>query len=293
MHRKIIQTVRVNKLLHKLMFKEATQAEVFLTEYGEFILRTDGHIRNIKILYSGRADIQSNLPNGYHLYVGRGIIRIRNIMGNPLPEDGIILRFNHGFNIKTVSVRNWFFKTIKAKINKEGLSYTIGLSETKFEDDTYIISDIKSAFIAGYNQRNKNVNNVITGLYTNVPFASGYTGFYHYYPAMKVFMTGSNPSKTSSPLINGKKNVKSIKKIKRFAEKVLLEMKKGLLSDNLKLDKVEEIESKKVDKSIKDVDYRAVIDLQRPISKRALSRGSAGLVKKINEVVKTTKGGKY
>ena len=199
MNKDLVQTSKMNKLLYKMMFKELASAQVEITTDNNIKLLVDGDVQNIKIAYQGSPNIVSLLPEGYHMNISSNIIRIRNIMGKPLPLDNIIFRISTGFSIKSIFVRNWFNRTIKAKITDLNYSNIITVSNTKFEDNTNIIQSETSM---NYNSRLATVYPITTGLYTKQPFANGYTGYYHYLPEKDICMTGSHPSPESKPLLN-------------------------------------------------------------------------------------------
>lgn len=235
MNKDLFQTSKINKLLYKMLFKELISAEVEVSVDGNVKLLVDGDVKNIKIAYQGSPNFVSLLPEGYNITISSNIIRIMNLMGKPLPLDNIIFKVTSGFNIKSIFVRNWFNKTVKAKITDLKYSDRMNLSNTKFEDSSRIIQTEIALSIA---EITKAKPPITTGLYTKQPFANGYTGYYHYFPDKDIYMTGSSPSPDSKLILN--KHFK--RKTRKALESILLSKNsnRGVTTD-ISFEKAEEI----------------------------------------------------
>ena len=283
MNRNLLNIAKVNKVLYKIFFNDIVKAEAFTTEQKEFKIIADGDLKNIKIFFSGDAKIVSRLPQGYSLYVGDGIIRIRNIMGYPLPPDNVLFTYQSGFFIKSVEARSWFSKKIRLKVEKYETTQLLSLSETKFEDSTLIFSETKRIKIANFTQRGASKNNIVTGLYTNKPFANGYTGYYHYFPKEKLYMTGKYPSKASKLLNKSDKmgkNFKDLAKLTR-SRNLSFQKKAKYLNEN-RYNKSEEIIEKEVsEKKRLEINPKTRLNLQSPLNKEGLG----GRLKEIKSMI--------
>tara|TARA_Y100001963_G_scaffold136076_1_gene198335 strand:- start:3870 stop:4745 length:876 start_codon:yes stop_codon:yes gene_type:complete len=248
MNKDVLKVAKLNKLLYKALFKETTKVEAEITTTNQIKIISDGDIKNIKITYSGSAKIQSYLPDGYYLKVNSNNIRIRNIMGKPLPNDGIIFRFEEGFFVKYITAKDWNLKTFRVKVTNLNRNAVIPSISTKFEDETSIINDFNRVEFLQGNPRARNTQPIVTGLYTNFPFPNGYTGYYHYIADKKIFMSGARPSPQSRLLFN--KSINSSKTIANLKGYIMKQNKPA----NLKQDKYEEIAEKEVYKDSQAID---------------------------------------
>ena len=276
MNRQLLNTVKANRIIYNMLFKDISKAEAFTTEDNEFKIVSDGDLRYIKIYFRGNAIINSRLPEGYSIYVGKGMIRIRNIMGNPLPLDNVLFTYESGFFVRSAEARSWFRKTIRIKVNKYEITQLMSLSETNFEDDTLIFSEVSQTTLQGFIQRGGCNNNIITGLYTNVPFSNGYTGYYHYFQKEKLYMTGKYPNKASQLLGNTKIVNDNISSVRRLIKSRNIQNKKTR-SDRRRgsFDKASQIVENEVSERKKtnlNPLNRARLNFQVPLKKEGLSQ---------------------
>ena len=279
-----LKRLRAKKMLQRLIFKEATKIEAFILEFSKLKIETDEAIKVIKVFYKGNAQIISTLLPGYHVHVGKNVIRIVNIMGRPLPKDGIIFRFQPTMSITSIQARNFFSKTMRAQITVEDSASIIGSSDTKFEDNTEILTGVSQIGTFPPNRLRDNlVNDVITGLYTNRTFPNGYSGYYHYYPKERLYMTKAFPSKESVPLINKKLGTKRSKSMMNLARRI--QNRINITKESL--DTFEDIQAH-------NIPNEKIIDIYKPIQKQGLKKRIGKFKKELKKIAaQPSAGGKY
>ena len=150
-----------------------------------------GLVKTIKIEYTGIINIQNNLPGGYSIKLNKNIIKIRNINAKKLADDGLLFVADGDFNIISCNILCFNGDKFKTSINDIDRSQEIGRSDTKVEDETLIIQESAKIEKQEVNKKRSSIDDdVVTSLYTTIPFEDGYTGYYNYHPKEKVYLTG-------------------------------------------------------------------------------------------------------
>ena len=247
MNKRIQAKLKLYKLIYS-GFPTCSYAKLHIQD-NECKIETDGIFKTLYIDYRGNARIINNLPDGYEIgFIGKKIY-IRNLMGRRLKNDSVLFRFEASFNPKRGNIIGWDLSNIEIQIINNNNLETISGSRTKVEDytDEFYYNDVE--FIPAPTLLADSVDdNIVKGLYTSRPFPDGYTGYYHYYPDEKIFMTGRTPSNQSVPIYNNKsakKSPRNIKALNKIVKRIQQDsVKKGL--DVVSLDKSDELNTKRV-----------------------------------------------
>ena len=231
MYRNIKNIKKINKLIFSSELPQCTQGEIILQD-NECILNANGSFKTMFIKFKGNVRIINNLPDGYGISFLRNKIYIKNILARNIKSDNILFRVENNFEILSATAYNWNGELVIFDVTDNNKTDTVDEDTTNFEDSTLIIGQQNIPLVDIYNpRRNRIDDNSIKGLYAKNPLPNGYTGYYHYYPDEKVYMTGKRPSNTSVPIsIGGAKDKKGIRKV---INKINLRLK------DLGLDKVD------------------------------------------------------
>ena len=212
---------KLNKLLLDALIDSPTSGSLDILDNG-VRLNAKGLVKSILIKYEGVIGINNNLPDGYSIKLNKNTIKIRNIYGRGLLDDGLIFNAEGKFEIKSCNIVCFNGDKFKTSINDVDKEQLIGESNTNFEDDTLIIEpsfeEEKVTLSRSYID-----DDTIIGLYTTIPFEDGYTGYYNYHPREKVSLSGKIPDAYSVPLYQNKyqkDNKKFIQKINTVLSRV-------------------------------------------------------------------------
>jgi|TARA_R110001583_G_scaffold80388_3_gene215973 hypothetical protein len=260
MSNNIRNIIRSNRRLFSSILVQSTDGNLTLQD-DECFLSTQGSFKSIFIEFKGNVGIINNLPDGYGISFIKNVIHISNILGRNMKEDNPIFRIKNNFEILSAHIYNWEGRRIELDIIDKNKEDFINFSESNFEDSTLIIGQANIPLVSTNTpKRNTIDDNSVKGLYANNPLPNGYTGYYHYYPDEKVYMTGKYPSNTSAPILIGKSSVKNTEKINKIAQRVKLRLKASGL-DVVSLDKSDNIKPvKNIQKDINQVSkYESVL----------------------------------
>ena len=256
---------RLVSLIYTGSIPEPTNGTLAVSD-DEVLLELNGSFKRLKIQFTGNLFIYNKLPDGYSIIVKNNIININNILLNQLPNDNIIFKFDGSFSPTGAQVTTLNGNKIILDISDVNRLDIINYSKTNPEDSSLI-------FIEGEDEgldRNEFIksgidDDSIKGLYTDVEFADGYTGYYNYHPKEKIYMTGKRQTNQSVPIQSTKRgfNVGIQKKaLNKILNRIAITGKATGL-------KIEETPLK-----------REVKTIEKPVKKQQI-------------VKKTTKGGKY
>ena len=214
MYNKVKNLIKLNKFIFTSALEQCSNGE-FILQDDECSVDLNGSFKSMFIKFKGNVSIINNLPDGYRICFIKNNIYIRNILGRNIKNDNVLFRIHNNFKIVSAVVYNWEGKRIVLDVINKNEIDNINESTTNFEDSTLIIGQKEISLVPDINiQKNIIDDNSIKGLYANKPLANGYTGYYHYYPDEKVYMTGKRPSNTSVPISSGSaKNKKNIRKV--------------------------------------------------------------------------------
>ena len=222
--------IREIKKLNRLVFSSAltqcTSGKIILQD-DECVAELNGSFKSMFIRFNGTISIRNNLPDGYSISFIRNMIYIRNILGRNIKNNNILFRIESDIEILAANIYNWNGKLISLDVDDKNKLDKIKDSNTNFEDSTLILGQKEISLIPRIKVKRNTIDDTsIKGLYARKPLPNGYTGYYHYYPDKKIYMTGKRPSNTSVPILISKSNSKKIKDTKRIVNKIKLDIKK-------------------------------------------------------------------
>ena len=253
MYNQIRKMKELNRLIFSSALTQCTGGE-FILQDDECSLNVNGSFQSMFIKFKGNVGIINNLPDGYRISFIKNKIYIANILGKNIKNDNILFKITNNFKIISAVAYNWDGERITLDIVDNNKADNINENKTNFEDSTLIVGQEDIALVSNVvANRNTIDDNSIKGLYANKPLPNGYTGYYHYYPDERIYMTGKRPSNTSVPILTGKSKSKHIKSIKKIATKIKLNLKRlGL--DKVDMDKSSNIKPvKSKEKELQEV----------------------------------------
>ena len=245
MPNRVRNMIKLNKLLFTSAFEQCTDG-TFILQDDECSVKLNGLFRNLIIKFKGNVGIINNLPDGYSISFIKNKIHIRNILGRNIKNDNVLFRIINNFKIISAVAYNWEGNRIVLDVVDNNKIDSINENTTNFEDSTLILGQEGISLVPDIIvNRNTIDDNSIKGLYANTPLANGYTGYYHYYPDEKVYMTGKRPSNVSVPISTG--TAKNKKGIRKVMNKIASNLK-TLGLDKVSMDKSLDIKPIKTDK---------------------------------------------
>ena len=238
----------LNRLIYSALITSPTQASLNITD-DEVQLETNGIVRILKIKFNGNLKIYNNLPEGYYINITSNVIKIVNILGKKLKEGGVLFDFSGFLSVRDVEVTSFLGEKFKADINDTNKLAIVNFSETKFEDDSLILTQEGSQKVNSY-MRNHIDDTTIRGLYSKKAFVNGYTGYYNYNPKTRSYMTGKGLTETSKPIFNPKLSIRN-KRIQKSLRKTLRGIKNSTRLKTQRFEPKREIYKEKVESSLK------------------------------------------
>ena len=259
MKKTTLQKIKAKRALYSMILKSPSHATLN-TNSGIATFKSDGVPKMIEINYSGRLYIYNRLPDGYFISNSSNTIKIINLLGRRINEDGIIFKYLGIFNALSVSVYSFQNSRIKGTIQNDDITASVDKQETNLEDDTTIIGQDGS--VARFVPPSKPIlgknidDDTINGLYTTNKFTNGYSGYYNISPSTRTFMTGKKTTASSKPILNesllqtrADKHSKILNTSKNLARKI---NNLGLRDDKEKTEKmISESNIKSIPQSIK------------------------------------------
>ena len=203
-----------NKRLSKRMGPLNT-AKITVVD-NSIYLETDSSYSHIEIFYTGvRPTFENRLTYGHVITIKNKRIYIRNIYGIS-SHTGILLNYYGDFSISHCMVRGTLGGSVEAEIINNDADISMDRSRENVEDMERVIDDIEESKAGSSLVRPILNENSVKGLYSS---KGKYVGHYHYWPDLKISMSGAIPHPESKPIFKNEFNTKSAKKAYKQIDK--------------------------------------------------------------------------
>tara|TARA_Y100001963_G_C6737470_1_gene427120 strand:+ start:591 stop:1397 length:807 start_codon:yes stop_codon:yes gene_type:complete len=193
---------------------------------NDVTLDINGDFMSMVIKYTGIVNIYNKLPDGFSISLNQDTIIIRNILNRKI-QGNLLFKFSGEFLIKSAVITTYTNKTLVANTFNKNELELLESSKTNVEDDTIIFTEaVEPDFdLRVGNSKSTIDDDTIYGLYTDKAI-NGYTGYYHYHPKEKIYMSGKRLSAQSVPITSDiNKTEKKRALLKKVYNKLVIKTK--------------------------------------------------------------------
>ena len=262
--RQIKALSKLKTIIYSATTTEPTSANIESID-NDVTLDINGHFMSMAIKYTGIVNIYNKLPDGFSMTLNQDTIMIRNILNRRIEGD-VIFKFSGQFLMKSAVITTYTNNTLVANVSNKNELELLESSKTNVEDDTIIFTEaVEPVFDSRVGNSKSTIDdNTIYGLYTDKPI-NGYTGYYHYHPKEKIYMSGKRLSAQSVPITS---DINKTEKKKALLKKVYNKLVIKTKANKRPTDKIKTIE-----KELKPIEVQDKQTTKQAKTKKEITKG--------------------